>query len=168
MPCSLSIGIRRALSRCILPLIYVSTFILLHSYWKIKPVFNFEKYDRKREPFRRKGSLLRFWYHWEFRTLRNAPKGFALGTHKPFVKGLTENFFLPKPDTPMIIGVSLTFVEWARAKKVFCPFFSKKGAGSRGTGNVSETHMRNRQGTPCGGSLRPNFVWSTLLRFWYH
>ena len=81
---SLSIGIRRALSRCILPLIYVSTFILLHSYWKIKPVFNFEKYDRKREPFRRKGSLLRFWYHWEFRTLRSAPKGFALGTHNPF------------------------------------------------------------------------------------
>ena len=36
---SLSIGIRRALSRCILPLIYVSTFILLHSHWKIKPVF---------------------------------------------------------------------------------------------------------------------------------
>ena len=38
---SLSIGIRRALSRCILPLIYVSTFILLHSHWKIKPVFLF-------------------------------------------------------------------------------------------------------------------------------
>ena len=113
-------------------------------------------------------TLLRFSYHQEFRTLRGAPKGFALGTHKPFVKGLTENFFLPKPDTPMIIGVSLTFVEWARAKKVFCPLFFKKGAGSRGTGNVSETHMRNRQGTPCGGSLRPNFVWSTLLRFCDH
>ena len=26
---------------------YVSTFILLHSHWKIKPVFYFEKYDRK-------------------------------------------------------------------------------------------------------------------------
>ena len=32
----------------------------------------------------------------EFRTLRSATKGFALGTHKPFEKGLTENFYLLK------------------------------------------------------------------------
>ena len=60
-------------------------------------------------------TLLRFWYHWEFRTLRSAPKGSALGTRKPFVKGLTENFLFPKSDTPMKIGVSLCCMEKERA-----------------------------------------------------
>ena len=41
-------------------------------------------------------TLLRFQNHRVFRTLRSATKGFALGTHKPFEKGLTENFHLLK------------------------------------------------------------------------